>query len=70
MIVGIISGNMPYVLSALGCDPVESLGKVWVAGIVAVCLGYFVRGFKDTKSIADDDYRRMVMEQEAYDSED
>lgn len=53
---------MPYVLSAFGKDPVQELGQVWVLGIVAVCLGYFVRGFKDSKEVADDDYRRQKLE--------
>lgn len=37
-------------------------------GIVAVCLGYFVRGFKDTRSQKDCEYREKRAERwESYD---
>lgn len=60
--MGVINGTVPYVLSYLGKEPVEDLGKVWVIGIVAVCLGYFVRGFKDSKEAADDELRNKRFE--------
>lgn len=53
---------MPYILSFFGKEPVSELGQVWVLGIVAVCLGYFVRGFKDTKSMKDNEYRCRRLE--------
>ena len=48
LIIGVIGGLMPYVLAVFDKQPVESMGIAWVTEIVAVCLGYFVRGFKDT----------------------
>lgn len=58
LFVGTLGGMMPYVLAFCGKEPVSELGQVWVLGVVAVCIGYFVRGFKDTKSMKDDRYRR------------
>lgn len=49
LIIGVIEATMPYILSALGREPCETMGVAWVTEIVAVALGYFVRGFKDTK---------------------
>lgn len=48
LIVGVIGGIVPYILSAFDKQPVESIGIAWITEIVAVCLGYFVRGYKDT----------------------
>ena len=48
LIIGVIGGLMPYILSIFDKQPVESMGIAWVTEIVAVCLGYFVRGYKDT----------------------
>lgn len=56
LIIGVINGTLPYVLSLCNKDPVSDLGIVWVQGVVVVTLGYFVRGFKDTKSIAESSY--------------
>ncbi len=56
LIIGVINGTLPYVLSLCNKDPVTDLGIVWVQGVVVVALGYFVRGFKDTKSIAESNY--------------
>lgn len=49
LIVGVICGMTPFVLSYLGKEPCVEMGIAWVTEIVAVALGYFVRGFKDTK---------------------
>lgn len=62
LIIGTLGGMMPYVLSFFGKEPVAELGQVWVIGVVAVCLGYFVRGFKDTKSMKDNQYRNKKLE--------
>lgn len=62
LVIGTISGNIPYLLSALEREPVSELGQVWVLGIVAVCIGYLVRGFKDSKETSDDEYRRMLLD--------
>lgn len=69
LIVGAINGTMPFVLSYLDKDPVYALGETWVLGIVAVCLGYFVRGFKDSKEASNDDYRRKRLERRMEDYE-
>lgn len=49
LIIGVIGGAMPFVLSFLDKEPCTEMGIAWVTEIVAVALGYFVRGFKDTK---------------------
>ena len=59
LIIGVIGGLMPYVLSLLDKQPVESMGIAWVTEIVAVCLGYFVRGFKDSKESEEMAFRRL-----------
>lgn len=41
---------IPFALSLINKDPVYELGIAWVTEIVAVALGYFVRGFKDSKA--------------------
>lgn len=64
--IGVIGGFMPYVLSMIEKDPVSELGIAWVTGVVGVSIGYFVRGFKDSKEVADDDYRKEVLERKAY----
>lgn len=66
LFIGVINGTMPYILSMMDKDPCVELGQVWVMGIVAVCLGYFVRGFKDTKEIADNDYKYALLERGIY----
>lgn len=52
LIVGSINGMLPFVLSALGKDPVAELGIAWVTEIVAVILGYLVKSFKENKQMA------------------
>lgn len=69
LIVGVINGTMPYILSIAGKDPVEELGIAWVTGVVAVCLGYFIRGFKDSKEVADNQYKMELLERNIVDSE-
>ncbi len=49
LIIGVIGGMAPFILSLLDKDPCSEMGIAWVTEIVAVALGYFVRGFKDTK---------------------
>ena len=49
LIVGVINGMAPFFLSAFNKEPCTEMGIAWVTEVVAVTLGYFVRGFKDTK---------------------
>jgi len=49
LIIGVINGMAPFVLSVFDKEPCVEMGIAWVTEIVAVSLGYFVRGFKDTK---------------------
>lgn len=49
LIIGVIGGMAPFILSLCDKDPCSEMGIAWVTEIVAVALGYFVRGFKDTK---------------------
>lgn len=57
LVVSIISANLPYILAYLDKEPVAELGIAWVTAVVAVCLGYFIRGFKDSKSEAEHNYK-------------
>lgn len=47
--IGVVNGTIPFILSAFDKDPCVEMGIAWVTEIVAVALGYFVRGFKDSK---------------------
>lgn len=49
LIIGVMGGMTPFILSAFDKEPCSEMGIAWITEIVAVCLGYFVRGFKDTK---------------------
>ena len=49
LIIGVIGGMTSFIWSVLDKDPCSEMGIAWVTEIVAVALGYFVRGFKDTK---------------------
>lgn len=49
LMIGVVNGTIPFILSAFDKDPCVEMGIAWVTEIVAVALGYFVRGFKDTK---------------------
>ena len=58
LIIGVIGGLTPYILSIFDKQPVETIGVAWITEIVAVALGYFVRGFKDTKAEEDMKFKR------------
>lgn len=64
IIVGCIGGYIPYILSLFGREPVEELGIAWVTGVVGVCIGYFVRGFKDTKAMKDHELEERRIDSE------
>ena len=49
LIIGVINGTMPYVLSLLGKEPVPEIGIAWVTEIVAVILGYLCKAYFETK---------------------
>ena len=50
LIIGVLMAIVPYILAFCGKDPCESVAIAWITEIVAVAIGYFVRGFKDTRS--------------------
>ena len=52
LIVGSINGMLPFVLSALGKEPVTELGIAWITEIVAVIIGYLIKSFKENKQKA------------------
>lgn len=64
LLMGLVGGFVPYILSVCDKDPVTELGIAWVTGVVAVCIGYFIRGFKDSKEVADNKYRYDILERE------
>lgn len=49
LMIGVVNGTIPFLLAAFNKEPCVEMGIAWVTEIVAVALGYFVRGFKDTK---------------------
>lgn len=60
--IGTVEGTIPYILSFLNKDPVTEVAVAWITSVVAVALGYFVRGYKDSKSIAE--YEKWRFENE------
>lgn len=52
LIIGVINGTVPFILAALGRDPVAELGIAWITEIVAVIIGYLIKSFKENKQIA------------------
>ena len=49
LVVGVISAEIPFVLSAFGRDPVAELGIAWITEIVAVILGYMCKAYFEKK---------------------
>ena len=49
LVIGVISAEIPFVLSAFGKDTVEALGIAWITEIVAVILGYMCKAYFETK---------------------
>ena len=49
LVIGIVNGSMPYILSAFGKEPCVEMGIAWITEIVAVILGYMTKSFKETK---------------------
>ena len=50
LVIGVINGSLPYVLSLLGKEPVQEMGIAWVTEIVAVILGYLCKAYFETKA--------------------
>lgn len=61
LIIGVINGTLPFILSAFDKNPASEMGIAWVTEIVAVALAYFVRGFKDTKEEENTRLREIEM---------
>lgn len=49
LIIGVISAEVPFVLSFLGKEPTAELGIAWITEIVAVILGYMAKAYFETK---------------------
>ncbi len=49
LVVGVISAEIPFVLSAFGRDPVAELGIAWITEVVAVILGYMCKAYFEKK---------------------
>lgn len=49
LILGVINGTIPYVLSFFGKEPVDVIGAAWITEIVAVILGYLCKAYFETK---------------------
>lgn len=62
LIISTIGGFTPYMLSFFGKEPVGEVGIAWITAIAAMTLGYFVRGFKDTRSEKDCEDRSKWLE--------
>lgn len=69
LIIGVLCAIAPYVLSIFDKQPCETMGVAWVTEIVAVCLGYFVRGFKDSQAEAKQNLDEMKFNAEKEDAQ-
>lgn len=49
LIVGVISSEIPYILSLFGKQPNEALGIAWITEVVAVIIGYMCKAYFETK---------------------
>ena len=49
VIVSMINGTIPYILSLLGRDPVAELGICWVGSILATVVTYCTKAYFETK---------------------
>ena len=49
LIVAVINGSLPFILSFLGRDPVTELGVVWVSSIVFTVISYCLKSYFETK---------------------
>ena len=59
LVLGVLNGMAPFMLSALGRDPVAELGIAWITEIVAVIVGYLMKSYLENKQKAKqfhDDY--------------
>ena len=65
LIIGVVNGTAPFILSMFDKEPCVEMGIAWVTEIVAVALGYFVRGFKDTKESEKIRIREAKIEKES-----
>jgi len=59
LIVGVINGSVPYILSAFGREPVSDLGIAWVTGVVAVMVGYMGKAYFETKQERKQDFEEL-----------
>lgn len=49
LVIGVVNGTAPFLLSAFGKEPCTEMGIAWVTEIVAVILGYMCKAFFETK---------------------
>lgn len=69
LILGVINGTLPYVLSFFGKEPVAEMGIAWVTEIVAVILGYLCKSYFETKAQRKqdlEDYKAKKEQEEEY----
>lgn len=50
VIISVINGTIPYILSFLGRDPVSELGGIWVGSILLTVVTYCTKAYFETKS--------------------
>lgn len=49
LVIGVINGTMPFILSAFGRETASEVGIAWITEIVAVILGYMAKAYFETK---------------------
>lgn len=63
---GILNATAPFILSALGREPVTELGTAWLAEIVGVFAVYAIKAYFETKQEAKQDLEERKQEFREY----
>lgn len=69
LILGMINGTIPFILSACGKDPVSEMGIAWVTQILGVSIGYMIKAYFETKQEkkqALDEFKAGMIEEDLY----
>ena len=49
LIIGVVNGTMPFILSFFGKDTVSEVAIAWIVNDVMVILGYMAKAYFETK---------------------
>lgn len=70
LIVGVISSELPFLLSYLDKETAEAIAIAWITEIIAVILGYMCKSYFETKQERKQDLEDYLAEKESEDELD